>query len=104
MTQFDVFVNPISAARQAYPFVIAMQSNFAYDTTEQIIAPLAPSDSLRNAVGRLTPSVDVNGKAYIALIPRLRAVPTRDLARSIGSAAQSRSDLLAAIDYLFFGL
>jgi toxin CcdB len=104
MAQFDVFVNPISAAQKAYPLVIAMQSNLAYDATEQIIAPLAPSDSLRKAVGRLTPTVDINGKAYVVFVPRLRAVPTRDLARSIGSAAQSRSDLLAAIDFLFFGL
>jgi toxin CcdB len=99
-----VFVNPIPAARRAYPFVVAMQSDFANPAADQIVAPLAPSASMPNAAARLKPEVVVNGTKHRVLIPRLTAMPTRALAQSVGSVAQARGELLAAIDYLFFGV
>ena len=104
MTQFDVFDNPILAARRAYPFVVAMQSDFASHTTDQIVAPLVPSASLTKASGRLTPTVAVNGADHAVLVPRLTAMRTADLAKRVGSVAFARGELLAAIDYLFFGV
>lgn len=103
MTQFDVFVNPIPAARRAYPFVVAMQSDFANSAADQIVAPLTPSAHLKNVTGRLKPSVVVNGTHHVVLVPRLTAMRSRDLASAVGSVAAARSELLAAIDYLFFG-
>jgi toxin CcdB len=104
MTQFDVFVNPIPAARGAYPFVVAMQSDFARQATDQIVAPLAPSTSMSKVAGRLTPAVVVNGTDHAVLVPRLTAMRTADLSRRVGSIAGARGELLAAIDYLFFGV
>jgi len=104
MTQFDVFENPIPAARPAYPFVVAMQSDFARHATDQIVAPLAPRASMPQSAGRLTPTVVVNGTDYAVLVPRLTAMRAADLAQRVGSIAGSRDDLLAAIDYLFFGV
>lgn len=104
MTQFDVFVNPIPAARLAYPFVVAMQSDIARHATDQIVAPLAPCTSMSKTAGRLTPTVVVNGTDHAVLVPRLTAMRTVDLARRVGSIAGARGELLAAIDYLFFGV
>lgn len=104
MTQFDVFVNPIPAARGAYPFVVAMQSDFASHATDQIVAPLAPRASMQKAAGRLTPTVAVNGADHSVLVPRLTAMRTADLAKRVGSVAFARGELLAAIDYLFCGV
>ena len=42
MAQFDVFVNPIVAARRAYPFVAVLQSDLADTGRDRIVAPLAP--------------------------------------------------------------
>ena len=103
MTQFDVFVNPVAAARRAYPFVVAMQSDFARHATDQIVAPLAPCVSMQKTAGRLTPTVAVNGTDHAVLVPRLTAMRAADLAQRVGSIAAARGDLLAAIDYLFFG-
>ena len=104
MTQFEVFVNPIAAARRAYPFVVALQSDFARHATDQLVAPLAPKASIQDIAGRLTPTVAVNGEAHIVLVPRLAALRARDLTERVGSIAAARSELLAAIDYLFFGV
>jgi len=106
MAQFDIFANPLLSARRAYPFVVAMQSDFAAHAIDQIVAPLAPKDSMLNlnVVGRLTPAVVVNGAAHFVIVPRMTAMRSRDLGKSVSSVATARADILAAIDYLFFGI
>jgi toxin CcdB len=104
MAQFDVFVNPLSNSRRAYPFVASMQSDIAPSGSDQIIAPLAPMASMSRSAGKLTPVVAVNGVDHIVVVPRLTPIRSRDLAKSISTIASARRDLLAAVDYLFFGV
>jgi toxin CcdB len=104
MAQFDVFVNPIAAARRAYPFVVTLQSNIAQNAHEQIVAPLVPFESMPNTAGRLTPRILLQDAAYAVLVPSLTGVRSRDLPQRHGSIASARGELLAAIDYLFFGV
>jgi toxin CcdB len=104
MAQFDVFVNPLSIARRAYPFVVVMQSDLAYNASDQIVAPLAPKVAMNKGAGPLTPMVSVNGADHVVVVPRLTAIRSRDLTESRCSIAGARRDLLAAIDYLFFGV
>ncbi|HEY0747646.1 MAG TPA: CcdB family protein [Steroidobacteraceae bacterium] len=104
MAQFDVYLNPIPAARRAYPFVVAMQSDVALSPSEQIVAPLVARESMPTQSGHLAPTVAVNGKDHVVLVPRLTTIRTRDLAKSVSSVASARRNLLAAIDYLFFGV
>jgi toxin CcdB len=104
MAQFDVFPNPFSMARRAYPFVVSLQSDFALNESDQIVAPLVPMHSMPKSAGRLTPGVTVNGAEHVVIVPRLTAMRTRDLGQCVSSIASSRGDLLAAIDYLFFGV
>ena len=103
MTQFDVFVNPIAAARRAYPFVVVMRSDFARDALDPIVAPLIPRASIPKIAGRLTPIVAFEGSEHVVLVPALTGVRSRELAERRGSIASARSEILAAIDYLFFG-
>jgi toxin CcdB len=104
MAQFDVFVNPLATARSAYPFVVAMQADLAIDSSDQIVAPLAPRESMSAIAGRLTPIVSVAGSQHIVLMPRLTPMRSRDLTDRHSSLVSARGDLLAAIDYLFFGV
>ncbi len=104
MAQFDVFPNPIASGRRAYPFVVALQSDFAQYASQQIVAPLVPLDLIPKVVSRLTPIVALDGAEHIVLIPALTGMQTRDLKERSGSVAAARSELLAAIDYLFFGV
>jgi toxin CcdB len=104
MAQFDVFVNPIVAARRAYPLVVTLQSDFAQYARDQIVAPLVPFESMPNTVSRLTPIVAFDGSKHMVLVPALTGMRSRDLTERRSSVVSSRSELLAAIDYLFFGV
>jgi hypothetical protein len=90
--QFDVFANPIVAARKAYPYVVVLQSDATRGEGEEIVAPIAPRKSLSNAAGRLTPIVRIGSADYV------------DLVQEVSSLGAARGELLAAIDYLFFGI
>ena len=104
MAQFDVFVNPIGATRRAYPFVVLLQSDLTRDARDQLVAPLVPHKSMSKIAGRLAPIIEFQGSEHVALVPAMMAVRSRDLAEQCGSIASARSELLAAIDYLFFGV
>jgi hypothetical protein len=72
--QFDVFANPIVAARKAYPYVVVLQSDATRGEGEEIVAPIAPRKSLSNAAGRLTPIVRIGSADYVVLVPALTPV------------------------------
>jgi toxin CcdB len=104
MAQFDIFVNPIQNARRGYPFVVAMQSDFTIDAAEQLVAPIASVDYGQSASRRVTPVIALLGNDHVVVVPRLTVMRTRDLIEKVSSIATARTELLAAIDYLFFGV
>ncbi len=104
MAQFDVHPNPIPAARRAYPFVVVLQSEIAAHGRGQIVAPLVPRASLGPIAGRFTPVVTLETGEFVALVPALTSVRQIDLAAPMTTLVDSRSALLAAVDYLFFGV
>ena len=103
MAQFDIFPNPIATTRRAYPFVVVLQSDFARYAREQIVAPLVPLTSMPKVISRLTPIVALEGSEHLVLVPALTGLQARDLKERHGSIASARNEVLAAIDYLFFG-
>src|SRR4029077_14653535 len=104
MAQFDVFVNPFATARRAYPFVVAMQSDLTVIGAEERVAPMAPIDNARSSARRISPTVTLKGNDLAVVVPRLAVIRTRDLLEKVGSIADARTELLAAIDVLFFGV
>jgi toxin CcdB len=107
MAQFDVYPNPIATTQRAYPFVVALQSDFAADARTQIVAPLVPLEWMPKVISRLTPVVTLGGSEgseHLVLVPALTGMPARDLKQRRCSIAAARSEVLAAIDFLFFGV
>ena len=76
----------------------------ATNALEQIVAPLVPVEWMPKMAGRLTPIVSIEGAMHAVLVPALTGVRTRDLPQRHCSLAAARGGLLAAIDYLFFGV
>jgi toxin CcdB len=104
MKQFDVFHNPVTGARRAYPFVIVLQSDVAQTGHECAVAPLSPRIAFPDIPGRLTPIVRIQGKEHVLLVTSLTTLPAQSLREAVATLADRRHDILAAIDYLFFGV
>jgi toxin CcdB len=104
MAQFDVFANPIQNALRGYPFVVAMQSDLTINGAEQLVAPIASIDYGQPTSRRVMPLVALLGNNHIVVVPRLTVMRSSDLIEKVSSIATARTELLAAIDYLFFGV
>lgn len=104
MSQFEVFENPVVQARHAYPFVTVLQSDYADTGRDRIVAPLVPRTRLSGTVGRLTPHVRVSGAEYILVVPGMTAIAAVDLRDAQDDLSAHRSDIMAALDYLFLGV
>jgi toxin CcdB len=104
VSQYDVFDNPIPQARRAFPFVAVLQSELADTGRDRMVAPLVPRARMTGAVGRLTPVVKVAGVEHILLVPRMTAIVATDLRTVIDGLTVYRSDIVAALDFLFLGV
>jgi hypothetical protein len=81
-----------------------MQSDFMVNGAEQLVAPIASIDYAQSASRRVMPVVALQGHDLVVVVPRLTVMRSRDLIEKVSSVASARSELLAAIDYLFFGV
>ena len=104
MSQYGVFDNPIPQARRAFPFVAILQSELADTGRDRIVAPLVPRTRMTGTVGRLTPVVKVGNVEHVLLVPRMTAITATDLRTTIDRLTAYRSDIVAALDYLFLGV
>lgn len=104
MRQFDVFENPISRARKAYPYVAVLQSDAAETGRDRIVAPLVLRTQLTGTVGRMTPHVKVRGVEHVLLVPSTTAMATADLDAFRDEIKSHRNDIVAALDLLFLGV
>jgi len=68
MKQFEVFVNPVTRMRRAFPYVVVMQSDVAKLGDERLVAPLAPAVSLAGSTHRLLPNVAVAGVDHLVFV------------------------------------
>ena len=104
MTQFDVFANPVTRARGAYPYVVVLQAAVAQTGHDRVVAPAAPRAAFPAIPGRLTPVVTIERNGFVLLVTSLTTLPGNCLRTATASLADRREDILAAIDYLFFGV
>ncbi len=104
MTQFEVFANPIVRARPSYPFVVVLQADVARGGHERAVAPVAPRAAFPVISGRLTPIITIERDEFVLLVTSLTTIPVQSFGRAIASFVNRRDDILAAIDYLFFGV
>jgi len=104
MSQFDVYVNPVARARAAYPFLLIMESDIAAGTSEHVVAPLVERSRLGIMPGHLAPGVKLQDIEHVVLIPALTSMPHRDLREPVCNLSKDRSAILAAVDFLFFGV
>ena len=104
MTQFEVFANPIARARSSYPFVVMLPADVARGGRERAVAPVAPRAAFPVIAGRLTPLMTIERDEFVLLVTSVTSIPMQSLGRAVASLGDRRDEILAAIDYLFFGV
>jgi len=102
MAFLDVHANTEPRTRVAIPYLLEVQADLLASLGTCVVVPLYRKDAAQ-ALGRLTPVLEVEGQICLALVPELAGVARRDLGPVAGSLVQARGELIAALDFLFTG-
>jgi len=103
-SQFDVFANPVAAARGAYPFLVLLQSDLVEQMKTRVVAPASLAVRTGAKTNRLLPLVAIEQERYLVLVPRVFAIDRSELRTAIGNVRDARAELIQAIDLLFVGV
>ena len=105
MTQFDVYRNPSKASRDAYPYIVDIQTPVISELSTRIVIPLGRRDLFRDEMLQgLTPTITYEGDELLLLVPQIASVPSRILRDPIGSLSHFRDEIIAALDFAITGV
>ena len=102
MAQFDLYL-PARPMRVAY--FIDLQTDFLDRLDTVVVAPLVPEELAEFRGHRsLSPRFTIEGKEHVLEAVHLAAIERRMLGPKVGSLAEKRYDILAALDFIFTGI
>jgi toxin CcdB len=105
VAQFDVYRNPSKASRDAYPFIVDIQTPVISEISTRIVIPLGRRYFFGDeTLQGLTPAVTYEGDELLLLVPQIASVPSRILRDPIGSLGHFRDEIIAALDFAITGV
>lgn len=103
MPQFDVHRNTDPASVVRTPYLLDIQTDFLDHLVTRVVAPLMRRDAIAPAA-RLHPVFTVERTEVVMATADLAAVRRSDLGKCVGSLADRRDAIIAALDFLFTGI
>ncbi len=104
MTQLIVYRNENPSTKKAVPFLLDVQSELLSVLQTRVVVPLyVQHRGAPKPISRLTPVVEIVGKKCVLMTPELAGVPVRLLKDRVGTLANRRDEIIAALDLLFTG-
>jgi len=100
MAQFDV-LRPKNTS--TFPLVVDVQADLHARLVSRLVIPMAPRSRYTQPLTRLTPLVRVRDVDYVVVVPQMASYPAAALGELVGSVAQHRAVLIAALDFLVVG-
>lgn len=99
--QFDVHKD---RAGSRYPLLLDVQADLLAQLDTRVVVPLAPKRTFKATPLRIVnPVLKIDGTEYVAVFQELAAIAKADLGAVKASAVPYRSELIAALDFLFTG-
>lgn len=103
--QFDVYTNTDKKTNQTYPYFIDIQNNLLDSLNSRVVIPLTPiKNANKNYPKNLCPTIRIKSKEYALLTHQITSVPLSLLRGKTASAEPSRSEIVAAIDFVVTGI
>ena len=104
MARFDIYAG-IGRNKASAPFLVDVQSDYLQGLATRVVVPLIRVDAFASVKlpADFTPVFEIAGIECMFYPAFIGAVPTRELGASIGSLADGRDKILAALDRLTGG-
>lgn len=105
MPQFTIYRNKNPQTRATFPLLLDVQSELLSDLPTRTVIPLTQSNAITRApLSRLTPFIEVEGKAYMLLTYQLAGIPKSILGAAVCDASAHRDEIIGAMDFLITGI
>ena len=103
MARFDLYANPDIETRKLAPYLLDVQSTHVGILPTRIVIPLRPVRHLAfsGKSSDLLPVFAIHGEECFLDTPGMGAIPLNALGKCIGSLADRREAILAALDRIF---
>jgi toxin CcdB len=105
MAQFSVYHNKNAQTKKAYPLLLEIQSNLLSELVTTVVIPLAKYEEGKSKVlTRLTPVFRFDDQDYLMLTPQLAGIQRKELGKLAYELADSKTEIISAIDFLISGV
>jgi len=99
MAQFDVY-----EMRDTETLVVDVQSDLLDPLNTRVVIPLVPVGATLQPAKRLNPVFRIDGSERILATQFLASIPAAELRTAVGSLADARDEITAALDMLYQGI
>ncbi|MDB4957220.1 MAG: plasmid maintenance protein CcdB [Myxococcales bacterium] len=101
MAQFDLHKD---RKGRLYPLLLDVQADLLSHLDTRTVVPLAPKPRFgAKPLRRLNPVISFGGVEYVLVFQEMAAISIAELGDVQGTLASHRTELIAAIDFLFTG-
>ncbi|WP_431065513.1 CcdB family protein [Methylotuvimicrobium sp.] len=105
MAQFRAYENSNKATMKAYPYLLDIQSNLLDELRTTVVIPLCPTNlASKAAITKLSPTLEIDGKFFIALTQQIAGIDRKYLGKQICDLSHYRSEIIAALDFMISGI
>lgn len=101
MARFDVY----AYESKSVPLVVDIQADLLSDLASCVVIPLIPeTKAKKEALPRLKPVIDIEGKTYVLMTTDIGTLPRHTLGKHICNIESTHRDIITeAVDFLFQG-
>ncbi|HEY6873678.1 MAG TPA: CcdB family protein [Geobacteraceae bacterium] len=103
MAQFDVYENTNPGTMKTIPYLLDVQTELLDNLTTRVVVPLITASAMGKAAKHLNPQFKIKRTTVIMSTAELAGVPAHVLGNKICSLKEQRSEIVAALDFLFTG-
>lgn len=103
MAQFDVYENPDQHSKISVPFLFDVQAELLNKLNTRVVVPLVPVSVIARPIPLLNPQLEIKGINVVMATAELSGVHISLLGAKVGSLKSSRTEIIAALDFLFTG-
>ena len=100
MARFDVYRN----GAEGPGLLLDCQADLLSDLSTRLVAPLRLPPDAPKPAGRLNPSFEIGGKAYVMVTQYASALEVRELGPKVASLADRDHEIMNALDFLLTGV
>ena len=103
MAQFDVYENPNPETARVFPFLLNVQTDLLDSLPTRVVVPLVGKSMLNTGAVGLNPQFEIEGIKVFMLTAQVAGVASHAFGTKVCSLKEYRSEIIAALDFLFVG-